>query len=312
MVIPLGVATITKDIMSLKQVEEVEAEKIKLKYGDAYPDYNQPEGDSKQHFYTTSDGRNIEIVELQKIIEARTREIVSNVFGQIRRSGLADKLLSGIILAGGGSNMKNITKLFEEMYKETIKQEQVKVRVANKLLVPLTKASGVSLQLDNNITFSLLSVLAQGKKSCAGESQDNTLFDKAAADEAAAKRAKELEQETAAVEKLKVANEEIRKMVDKLNEANRQLKKDLKNKKFYKIAQELFNTVELPAECQNNLSVLDGKDKYKTQRKETEDLIEVFHRAEDVLSDTLAEAKKAGSFWKKIQSMAKEVLNDDN
>lgn len=310
-VIPLGVATITKDIMSLKQVEEAEAETVKLKYGDAYPDYNQTEGDNKK-VHTTADGRNIEIVELQKIIEARTREIVSNVFGQIRRSGLADKMLSGIILAGGGSNMKNIVKLFEEMYKETIKQEQVKVRLANKLLIPVTKVSGVNLSLDNNACFSLLSVLAQGRESCAGENTDNSnLFDTRAATEAAEQRAKDLEAETAAVQKLKEINEKIRKSTEQLKEHTRRLQKDPKNKENYKEAQLYRNTVDLPADCDSTLKVLEGKDKYNTQRKETLDLIDVFHNAEDVLNEEIEKAKKANSIWGRLSTTIKDLLNDE-
>ncbi|MBR3454542.1 MAG: cell division protein FtsA [Bacteroidaceae bacterium] len=311
-VIPLGVATITKDIMSIKQVEEAEAENIKIKYGDAYPDYNAAEGDSKQRTYRTADGRNIEIIELQKIIEARMREIVTNVFAQIRKSGLADNLLSGLILAGGGSNMKNITKLFEEMYKESIKQEQVKVRVANKLLIPVTKASGVGLSLDNNTSNTLLSILVKGDTPCGGDTKDNNLFDNAAAAEAAAQRSKELEEENKAIAKLKEVNEQIRRTVDQLNDMKRQLSKNLKDKKLLKKAQEVYDAAGEPEECKAALAVIEGKDKYKTQKKETEDLIAVLEAAQDDLDDKIAEAKKAGSVLGKLHSMIKDLLNDDN
>lgn len=311
-VIPLGVATITKDIMSIKQIEEAEAESIKMKYGDAYPDYNAAEGEAKQKTYTTADGRNIEIIDLQKIIEARTREIVTNVFAQIRKSGLADNLLSGIILAGGGSNMKNITKLFEEMYKENIKPEQVKVRVASKLLVTVTKVSGISLSLDNNIFNTLLSILVKGNTSCGGDSIDNNLFDSAAANEAAAQRAKELEEENKAIERLKEVNEEIRKTVDQLNDMKRQLTKNPKDKKLVKQAVDLYDQAYLPEDCDKSLKVIDGKDKYKTQYKETEDLKAVYEKAMDELNTKIETAKKANSFLGRLQTMMKDLLNDEN
>ena len=311
-VIPLGVATITKDIMSIKQVEEDEAESIKIKFGDAYPDYVVAEGEEKQRTYRTADGRNIEIIELQKIIEARMREIVTNVFAQILKSGLADNLLSGIILAGGGSNMKNITKLFEEMYKESIKQEQVKVRVASKLLIPVTKASGVGLSLDSNTSNTLVSILVKGDTPCGGDIKDNNLFDNAAAAEAAAQRSKELDEENKAIEKLKEMNEEIRKAVDQLNDMKRQLAKNLKDKKLLKKANEVFDSAEVPEECKNALAVIEGKDKYKTQKKETEDLIAVFEKAEDELEMKIQEAKKAGSLLGRLQGMMKDLLNDEN
>ena len=55
--------------------------------------------------------RNIENRKFVDIVEARMAEIVENVWYQIP-SDYSDKLLGGIILTGGGSNMKNIEKAF--------------------------------------------------------------------------------------------------------------------------------------------------------------------------------------------------------
>lgn len=311
-VIPLGVATITKDIMSIKQLDEPEAEKVKLKYGDAYPDYTIPEEDDKQPTYTTTDGRKIDVVEIQKIIEARMREIVTNVFAQIRNSGLANNLLSGIILAGGGSGMKNITKIFEEMYKENIKQEQVKVRVASKLMVPISKASGVSLALDNNINFTLLSLLAKGNTPCGGDFKDNSdIFTTAADNEAAAQRAKELEAENKAVEKLKTLNESVRKKVEEIIDMKKKLAAHPKDKAVFKEVEEFYDNVELPSEYNSTMAVLKDKDKYKIQIKETEDLCAVFKKMEKELYDEIEIVKKSNKPLKKFLGMLKDFMNDE-
>ena len=101
-VIPLGSNNITKDIASL-QMEESEAEKLKLKYGCAYTEI----GDIDNVQLAVNAERNIENRKFVDIVEARMAEIVENVWYQIP-SDYSDKLLGGIILTGGGSNMKNI------------------------------------------------------------------------------------------------------------------------------------------------------------------------------------------------------------
>ena len=103
-VLPLGGANITKDIASL-QIEEKDAEKLKLTHGSAYTDDNDI--DNKQS-YTVSDDFSVESRTLVDIIEARIEEIIENVIYQIPAE-YADKLLGGFILTGGGSNMKNIS-----------------------------------------------------------------------------------------------------------------------------------------------------------------------------------------------------------
>jgi hypothetical protein len=60
------------------------------------------------------------------------------------------------------------------------------------------------------------------------------------------------------------------------------------------------------------MEVLEGKDKYKTQRKETEDLVALFDKALDDLLDKIKEAKKASSFFGRMKSMVNDLLNDDN
>jgi cell division protein FtsA len=57
--------------------------------------------------------KEITVYTLSKIIEARLREIITAVKLEIDRSGYGDKLLGGIVVTGGGAQMKHITQLFE-------------------------------------------------------------------------------------------------------------------------------------------------------------------------------------------------------
>ena len=106
-VIPLGSANITKDIASL-QIEDGDAERLKLKYASAFTDGNDI--DQARHYAIDSD-RFIEMSKFVDIVEARTREIIENVKSLIPDE-YSEKLLGGIILTGGGSNMNNIERAF--------------------------------------------------------------------------------------------------------------------------------------------------------------------------------------------------------
>ena len=82
--------------------------------------------DASDKIYTLSDGRDINARELNEIVEARMEEILINVEEQIRRSGLkaSEDLISGAILTGGGSNLRDLGKAFKQYTK--IGEEKIK------------------------------------------------------------------------------------------------------------------------------------------------------------------------------------------
>lgn len=106
-VLPLGSANITKDIASL-QMEEKDAEKLKLTHGSAYTEDNDI--DNNLSYPVTAD-YSVESRKVIEVIEARVEEIIENVIYQIP-SEFADKLLGGFVLTGGGSNMKHMERAF--------------------------------------------------------------------------------------------------------------------------------------------------------------------------------------------------------
>ena len=57
--------------------------------------------------------REIALKSLAHIIEARMTEIIEHVHYEIRTSGYGDQLIGGIVLTGGGSQLKNVTQLFQ-------------------------------------------------------------------------------------------------------------------------------------------------------------------------------------------------------
>ena len=157
-IIPLGGENITKDLMAL-QIEENEAEHIKLTIGNACLEKNGQENSDEEEKakYTLEDGRKIDLEDILLAIEARMEEIVANVWHQIQVSGYDDKLLAGIILTGGASKIKNLRKLIQE--KTTI----VQVRRADNTLKIHTSNKEFAEEASKN---TIIGLLYAGQENC--------------------------------------------------------------------------------------------------------------------------------------------------
>ena len=166
-VIPLGSNNITKDIATL-QMEETDAERMKLKYASAFTDNNEIDNEMK---YAIDPERQIESRKFIEIVEGRLEEIIENVWYQIP-SEYYDKLLGGIILTGGGSNMKNIEKAFANY------THIDKIRVA-KFVTMSINSSNEFIKAHNGMMNTVLGLLAKGDMNCAGAAIDpnGNLFD---------------------------------------------------------------------------------------------------------------------------------------
>lgn len=107
-----------------------------------------------------------------EVVEARILEIVENVKYLIPNE-LTDKLLGGIVLTGGGSNMKNIEKLFREVFG----MDKVdKVRIAKTTTLNINKKDSDVILAEDGTTNTILGLLAKGDMNCAGRAISDTLF----------------------------------------------------------------------------------------------------------------------------------------
>ena len=159
-VIPLGSNNITKDIASL-QMEETDAEKMKLKYASAYTDNAEIDNNLK---YPIDQDRQIEARKFIEIVEGRLEEIIANVWCQVPEE-YCDKLLGGIILTGGGSNMKDIEKAFQNY------THIDKIRIAKFVTQTITSTLSDINARDGKLN-TVLGLLAKGDINCAGEEFD--------------------------------------------------------------------------------------------------------------------------------------------
>ncbi|NJW51960.1 cell division protein FtsA [Salinimicrobium oceani] len=115
-VIPFGGGVITEDIKEGCSIIEKQAELLKVKFGSAWP------GENKENEIVSIPGlrgrepKEITLKNLSKIIHARVVEIIDQVFLEIKNYGHEEqkkKLIAGIVLTGGGAQLKHIKQLVE-------------------------------------------------------------------------------------------------------------------------------------------------------------------------------------------------------
>ena len=165
-VLPLGGSNVTKDLESL-QIDEINAEAMKLKHASALT--NEKDIDAEATL-PIDDDRTIPSRMFIQVVEARMLEIVENVKYLVPHE-FADKLLGGIVLTGGGSNMKNVEKLFREVFGAE------KVRIAKSTTLNINKKDSDVILSEDGTTNTILGLLAKGDMNCAGRAISETLFD---------------------------------------------------------------------------------------------------------------------------------------
>ena len=139
------------------QIEESEAEVMKLKYGSASTENSDIDNTIN---YPLDDDRTVPSRKFVEIVEARLEEIIENVWYQVP-SEYADKLLGGIVLTGGGANMHNIKKAFHNH------THVEKIRVAKFVNQTITSSNKLINSHDGRMN-TLLGLLAKGDMNCAG------------------------------------------------------------------------------------------------------------------------------------------------
>ncbi len=114
-VIPFGGNIITSDIKQGCMVMEHQAELLKTKFGRAISEEASPNEIVSIPGLRNRTPKEISIKNLAHVIEARMEEIIELVHTEIITSGYHKKLATGIVVTGGGSQLTNLSQLFEYM-----------------------------------------------------------------------------------------------------------------------------------------------------------------------------------------------------
>ena len=115
-VIPFGGNVITEDIKEGCSIIEKQAELLKIKFGSAWPGENKDNEIVSIPGLRGRDPKEITLKNLSKIIHARVVEIIEQVYVEIKNYGHEEqkkKLIAGIVLTGGGSQLNHLKQLVE-------------------------------------------------------------------------------------------------------------------------------------------------------------------------------------------------------
>ena len=107
-VIPFGGNVITEDIKEGCSIIEKQAELLKIKFGSAWPGENKDNEIVSIPGLRGRDPKEITLKNLSKVIHARVQEIIEQVYAEIKNYGHEEqkkKLIAGIVLTGGGSQL---------------------------------------------------------------------------------------------------------------------------------------------------------------------------------------------------------------
>ncbi len=110
-VIPLGGNVISEDIKEGCSIIKSQAEALKVSFGSALASENREEEIVSIPGLKGREPKEISLKNLANIIQARVEEIIEHVYYEIKNSGYENKLIAGIVLTGGGSQLKHIAQL---------------------------------------------------------------------------------------------------------------------------------------------------------------------------------------------------------
>ncbi len=165
--IPIGSASITNDIAVMLQITKKEAESIKINYASALASMSSNQLNINYHPNRGSEEQSISEQEVSQYVEARMQEILQMIIREISRADIKDPLTYGIVMTGGGADLRNLSSLIESNLNVKVRKGRPKringsLEIANNpqftnvlglLLWPVFSSDHVQLKLHNNRGF---------------------------------------------------------------------------------------------------------------------------------------------------------------
>lgn len=112
-VIPFGGNIVTEDIKEGCSVMRRQAEQLKIKFGSALALKSMENQMISISGLKGRKHKEVSVKMLSSIIQSRMEEIIEEVLHEIKVSGYIDRLIGGIAITGGGSQLKNLNQLVE-------------------------------------------------------------------------------------------------------------------------------------------------------------------------------------------------------
>ncbi len=112
-VIPFGGNSVTEDIREGCSVMRNQAELLKTRFGSALAEENKENEIICVPGLRGREPKEISVKNLAYVIQARMEEIIEHVYYEIKSSGYEKKLIAGIVITGGGAQLKHLPQLVE-------------------------------------------------------------------------------------------------------------------------------------------------------------------------------------------------------
>lgn len=124
----MGANLIISDIMNHFHISFLLAESLMCTYG-LYNISRKDQGKKEEiaRLDDANEKKEIPLKMLGQIIAARNEEILDNVMNQITLSGYKDTLYGGVVMTGGGSNLRKMDDLIKQQYTNIYKFRIAKV-----------------------------------------------------------------------------------------------------------------------------------------------------------------------------------------
>ncbi|MBC8321659.1 MAG: cell division protein FtsA [Bacteroidetes bacterium] len=155
-VIPFGGDIVTEDVKEGCTIIKKHAEELKVKFGSALASENRDDEVVAIPGLRGRPPKEITLKNLASIIQARMEEIVEQIFFEIKNSGFEKKLIAGIVLTGGGAQLKHIDQLTEFTTGMATRigypNEHLAVDVADEMASPMY-ATGIGLVIEGISRF---------------------------------------------------------------------------------------------------------------------------------------------------------------
>ena len=119
--IPIAGDQVTNDIAIAFRLPTRNAEDIKLKHACALQDLADVNQMIDLPNAADRAGRHVSKRTLAEVVEARYEELFNMVAAEIRRSGLEDCIIAGIVLTGGASKVQGAAELAERVFKVPVR-----------------------------------------------------------------------------------------------------------------------------------------------------------------------------------------------
>ena len=315
--VPIGFNNIIDDLKTLLQIEDKEATDVLIKFGNAYIDPEEDVSDMLKEKYKTSNGNMKSVIGIHEIIHARLTEIIANAVVQIVNSGFSDVLLAGIVITGGGANMKNIDKAF----KNNPRQKKFElIRVAKSIVQPVIKSTNASsLILDNAMSGSLISLLLSGGVNCVSPQaySGNDIFEANKTDqtiqENTAKNDAEKKLLDDMVARLTIFKDRMREHINRLMRQQNAIEANPKNKALRNEGLQYID--EAMAVCNEDyitlLQSLEVKLKNDQRINEAKSLEQKLSEQASNLKEAIAKAKKSTSLFERLKTKLENLVNGE-